>query len=547
VKVLGFSIAHDSSVCVYENGKIVLFLKEERFSKNKRDKIPFISLQKALYEHNDVDAVVLCAVQEEKEIFDIYSRFIKKYIKNENCLFFNLTGSHHLQHASLAFYNSGFKNAAVIIVDRNGSKILDSARESETIFFAQYPNKIEEYYKNFWVYDDTGHEKIKKIYKDTGIETDARSMHGIVKVYESATTMIGEHALENGKTMGLSAYGNKKRKFPDFFVNKTNIVNNFYFAHKDISSEYQSVYIDFENIESRYFSEKTHANYSDLAWQVQKQTQEAVAFLVEKTIHKYHTKNIVLSGGYALNVVANQYLINKFPDLNFYFEPIADDSGNSIGGAMLVYRSLTQDENIYPIKDTFFHGYKYDLPKIDGSLALYSDVAKLLYSNKSVGVYDGFAEAGPRALGHRSILFNAMNPDAKNIVNKIKNREWYRPFAAMVLEEDAHKYFDMKKIKKSEYMTISFDVLPEAINLIPGVVHVDGSCRIQTVSESNKEMFELLKEFKKISGHGILLNTSLNLAGDPLAETPEDALNILEKSSLDFVWFPEISKIVEKS
>jgi carbamoyltransferase len=156
------------------------------------------------------------------------------------------------------------------------------------------------------------------------------------------------------------------------------------------------------------------------------------------------------------------------------------------------------------------------------------------------------AEAGPRALGNRSILFDARDKNAKDKVNSIKKREWYRPFAGMVLEEDANKFFDMGHIIKSQHMTVSFPVKDSALEVIPGVVHVDNTCRIQTIDKTNINIFELLNEFKKITGVGIILNTSFNLAGYPLVETPQNALDTLMSSSLDYVWFPEISKIVSR-
>lgn len=130
-------------------------------------------------------------------------------------------------------------------------------------------------------------------------------------------------------------------------------------------------------------------------------------------------------------------------------------------------------------------------------------------------------------------------------MNKIKKREWYRPFAAVVLEEDANLYFDMGRIKSNPFMTICFPVNPEYIKIIPGITHVDNTCRIQTISEEHTYMYELLQEFKKLSGHGILLNTSFNLAGEPLVETPEDALNTLNNSCLDYLWFEETNQLIK--
>jgi len=164
----------------------------------------------------------------------------------------------------------------------------------------------------------------------------------------------------------------------------------------------------------------------------------------------------------------------------------------------------------------------------------------LLCQNKSVAVFYGQAEAGERALGNRSILFNALNPDAREIVNTIKKREWYRPFAAMVLEEDAHLYFE--NACPSRFMTVSF---PVKSDIIPGVTHVDGTCRVQTVASGH--MYDILKEYKKVTGHGILLNTSFNLAGQPLVDTADEALKTLNESTLDYLWFYETKQLFKST
>jgi carbamoyltransferase len=550
MKILGISIAHDAGVCLYEDGKVVSFFKEERISRIKRDRLPMLALNEILNtDIGQIDVVVFCPVV-SNETFAINSatRILEKRGQDLSKIeFVNLEHEHHLQHASLAFYNSGYKDANVIVVDRNGSDWFDGARESETIFKASYFHGFDAIYKNFWLYQNYAQGRLNQWSNESGVEVDAQSLFGIVKVYESATTLIGENILENGKTMGLSAYGDKDKIFPNFFVEGTNVPNDFYLSHIDDSSgNYQSVYRGYEDMIGG-FSKDNYQDYADLSWQVQKQTQEALRFLVEKSLNSNPTKNVVITGGYGLNVVANQYLLKMFPDLNFYFEPMADDSGNSIGGAMLVYRQKTGDTFINPLKNLFFHGKSHDLSGISGDDCSVSEVVELILDNKYVAVFNELAESGPRSLGNRSILFNAMNPNAKRLVNLIKKREWYRPFALSVLESDAPNYFDMQGLKSSKFMTVSFDAKEETKSLFPGVVHVDGSCRIQTVSEEDGVLFQILLQIKKLSGHGVVLNTSFNLAGQPLVDSLEDALQVLDNSKLSAVFFPEVSKIVKGS
>ena len=545
MRVLGVSTAHDSSVCLYEDGKLISYWKEERLSRIKKDSNPLKATQEALKGISHIDMVAYC----DPSISDYvhtYVKFLKKYVEVYDVIDFS--GDHHLQHASLGFYNSGFEEAAVVVIDRNGSDFSKTARESETIFHASYPHAIKPIYKSFWLYNNEAHihaRDYKKKYPQ--LEVDVRSMYGIVKVYETATSLIEQHILENGKAMGLSSYGNKDTEFPDLFINGTNIPNDYYFGHELNDGEnLEAVYLHLTDLKNKSFTKHNVSIYADYAWQVQKQTQDAACYLIEKAISRTGCKNIVVTGGYGLNVVANSYYIQKFPDVNFYFEPLADDSGNSIGGAMMAYRMISKDTNVYPIENTFYHGRKYDLSDITGDECSVEDIVNKIIDGNSIAVYKGLAEAGPRSLGNRSILFDARDHNAVPIVNKIKKREWYRPFAAMLLKEDVNLYFDNVDLSNSKFMTVSVQATDRAKKEIPGVIHVDGSCRIQTVDESDGIIFELLKTLKAVTGIGVLLNTSFNLAGEPLVETPNDALNTLNASALNYIWFADKGILVGK-
>jgi carbamoyltransferase len=542
-EIFGISFNHDSSFCAFENGKVKYFSKEERFSKKKRDTHPVLSM--LAYNTNDTDvALAFSSPTYRKGVAESYIDLVRKKHNVKN--FVEYSDQHHLIHANLAFYNSGFSEALVFVIDRNGSVYFDSCRESETVFVASYPNNFKPIYKNFWIEKNSAHEELLRFQRENpDCDVNGRSMFSIVKVYESATSLIKQHPLENGKTMGLSAYGDKDIVYPNLFIDKIT-PNDYYFAHDQIKDMKASVNRELNHLAIDSVPKNEYQIYANYAWQVQKQTQEAVAELINRYVEKTGIKNVCVTGGYGLNVVANYYYITQFPDVNFFFEPLADDSGNSIGAAMKLYRDQTLDSNIYPLEHTFFSGIRYDLRGIQGSKTTVQEVADLLSNGKSVAIYNGLSEAGPRALGNRSILFDPRDPDAKEKINKIKKREWYRPFAAMSLEKDAQIYFDMGKIEKSEFMTISFPVNEKAKKHIPGVVHIDGTCRIQTVNKNNREIFNLLNEFKNLTGVGILLNTSFNLAGKPLVETPEDAFYTFKNSNLDYVWFPEISKIVSR-
>ena len=207
---------------------------------------------------------------------------------------------------------------------------------------------------------------------------------------------------------------------------------------------------------------------------------------------------------------------------------------------------------------SIYLGPKYSTKQIDKSIKSYNNmfnvydikpenVAKLISENNIVTIFQGRSEAGPRALGNRSILYNPTDPNGKDFVNKVKNREWFRPFAGTVLKEKAHEYFDMAGLEESPFMMYAMDVWPDKQEIIKAITHVDGTCRIQTVTEEqNPHYYKLIQEFEKITGVPILFNTSFNLAGDPLVETIEDALETMLKSEMKYMYVPELGYLLEK-
>jgi carbamoyltransferase len=549
MRILAFNIAHDSSVCSINNGIIEFFCKEERLSKVKRDMHPFKSLD--LYnslQFGKIDHVLYHNPHDNHTNFQtVYQHYIRKTFNAPLENFSNL--SHHLCHASLAFYNSGFSECLTVVIDRNGSIFfqdsIPAATESESIYHCRYPSNITPLYKSFSIESThTGNkeelqQQIASQY--VGSSIGLHDKLGIVKVYEAATTLIDQHPLENGKTMGLSAYG-ENITYDSLFVNGSPISNYFSF----VDNKHMKKVVCFNGLSDRSTSNITVDNYklyADKAKQVQLETQQTVLDLIKKSVELTGIKNVCVVGGYGLNVVANNFYINNLPDINFYFEPLADDTGIAIGAAMIKYRTETKDTTVRPITDTFYQYYDQSETMTQGAEASITDLVDILLSQKSLAIVDGAPEAGPRALGHRSILFDPRNPNCKDIVNKIKKREWYRPFAGVILKDKVHDFFVTHNINDYPFMTVSLAATENAENLVPGIIHKDGTCRIQTVSSGF--IFDLLTEFYKKTNCPMLLNTSLNLAGDPLAQTKQDAVDILKNSELDYVYFVQDCKLLE--
>lgn len=537
MRVIGVSPAHDSSVAVIKDGVVEAYFKEERLTRKKRDKFPVKSLLAAL-NVGKPDAVVFCSPSYKDESVAYLQQIIEKYVQ---CDIVSYADRHHLCHASLAFYNSGFDTALTFVIDRNGSIYNDCMREAESVFECSYPSTFSPLYKNYWLYN-IGADADEYTFNRVHPEFNGDRLMSIVKVYESATSLIGQPPLENGKVMGLSAYGNKQA-FKNLFEDDKP-VDTLFIQGRFVEPNNTTVVMR-EHLDklTREVSKDNYQFYADYAYQVQHQTQEVVLNLVRKYVDQTGISKVCITGGYGLNVVANEHLIKNLPHVEFYFEPLADDSGNSIGAALHYYRATKQDTSIHPIKTTFFHGDKECLAKI-GTACDVDDIVQLLIDQKVVAVFNGLAEAGPRALGNRSILFDARNKDAKDIINKTKKREWYRPFAGMILANEFGNYFNTHGIKSSEYMTVSYQCTrPEEI---PGVCHVDNSCRIQTVDSSIPHIHSLLTKFNERTSCPVLLNTSFNMAGEALVETQKDAINTFNNSDIDALWFPEIGRVIMK-
>ena len=289
----------------------------------------------------------------------------------------------------------------------------------------------------------------------------------------------------------------------------------------------------------------------DLAYKIQEETSDKMVELIRKAHELTGEKNIVVCGGYGLNCVANYKYLREFPDLNIYCEPISHDGGTSIGGAKYVHNKLeettkpSKQESVYYGPQYDPTGYEADLEGLEVTDTSYDDVAKLLRERNIVTIYQGRSEGGPRALGNRSILFDPTIQDGKDYVNAVKHREWFRPFACSIKAENVHEWFDLAGREETPHMMYAVECLEGVEKIIPSVIHVDNTCRIQTVTqEQNEHYYNLISAFEKLSEVPILFNTSFNLGGDPLVETIEDAIDTLKNSDIEWMYLPEIQKLV---
>jgi carbamoyltransferase len=301
-------------------------------------------------------------------------------------------------------------------------------------------------------------------------------------------------------------------------------------------------------------NENNNKSLNNLAFLTQKKFEIGYKNLIKKHLNNDFSKNLILTGGTALNVVNNFKIKNFFKNNNLFVEPLCGDEGNSIAGCQFLLKQVLNPNIKFKKLEHLFIGNEYDYKincdnkKIILKEIKLNEIINLLVNGEIIALFQGKAEAGPRALGNRSLLLDPRIKNGKDIMNKIKKRESFRPFACSVLKEEVQKWFDVKKLEESPFMMYAVNAVNKYKEKIKSIVHIDNTCRIQTITENyNKILYQILKEFYKKTKVPMLMNTSFNLANDPLVETPEDAIQMLEKSELKYVYFADKNLLVYKN
>lgn len=550
---------HNASTTLLKDGKVIFYLEEERLSRHKYDGSPLLGLQKVFEYVDHIDHLVVCHTHRAGPILDwsgedMYQGWVRKLAKKKfefETHFIDV--AHHQLHAACGFYNSGFESAACVIADGAGSflsfeGINDVCYEFETIFKVSYPSEFETVYKHVGTKEAIGYNQPEKNMYLT-------EYPGLTKMYEAVTQYCGFPAIEAGKLMGLAPYGKSNENLPKFFRdgwgNRDLIIPTYPNAAQINVNRYQILSDDVKTHDPENPGQYTEIQ-KDLAYAVQEQTSDRMVELIRKAHELTGEKNIVICGGYGLNCVANYKYWKEFPDLNIYCEPISHDGGTSIGAAKMVHYQLSGD--ISPQKqELVYYGPQYDpetyadyLNGLESFDTSYDEVAQIIRDGNIVTIFQGRSEGGPRALGNRSILFDPTVKDGKDIVNYVKHREWFRPFACSILKEKVNDWFDLAGREESPHMMYAVKCKEGISEKIPSVIHVDDTCRIQTVTqEQNEHYYNLISAFEKLSEVPILFNTSFNLGGDPLVETIEDAISTLENSEIEYLYLPEIQKLIK--
>jgi carbamoyltransferase len=583
--ILGISRGHNAGVCLLKDGEIVFAIEEERLSRSKYDGGPYASMVKVLEYTDKIDFLVISHTQSLEETAgrvdftgdDVYTGLARKLglisrkeDPRNHPQVVDLSHLHHKIHAAAAFYRSGFDDAVAVVVDGAGSSIDGNFKneplklwEVESVFDCAYPSMLKTVYKHYGCRSPIpahfNPEDSSERFGEPGTHATLVSGHaGITKTYEAVTEYCGFSAIEAGKTMGLFPYGKPNENIPELFKKMSGISlsdRNFIVPTYPNSAVINAGLVE-ELQDSDAEDVTTLQNRRDLAYACQTQTQQQVLDLIIKASELTGRKKVALSGGYALNCVANYFYLTELNKhgIELYVEPVSNDGGTAIGVALLFYHGTEGSSKKHPREiylGPVIHYTEQEIQELadkyeaEITTASKEDVVDLMTSKNIVAMFQGRSENGPRALGNRSLMFDPTFVDGKDFVNEIKHREYFRPFAGSILEEDVHEWFDLRGMSSSPHMMYAVNCQPGVEHKIPAIIHVDGTCRIQTVNrEENQHYYDVIKAFKEKTGVPIIFNTSFNLGGEPLVETLDDALWTLSKTGIDYLYLPEYNKLI---
>jgi len=480
MNILGISAGfHDAAATVIDSsGKILYAGHAERYSRIKNDANIHIDMIGELGQWN-IDHIAYYETPWKKQLRQLYSgqgiEWSKlttgQILKQQLHGFFNnlptSTHSHHRSHAAAGFQTSPFDRATVVVIDAVGEW------DTASIWGAEYDSQGRVRYRRLW----------RQGYP-----------HSVGLFYSAVTARIGLHPLdEEYITMGMAAYGSSR-------FSKQIIAGELVDSVADVRFK-RNLHI---GLEPTMFT--GHSN-QDIAAGTQAVAEELIYSIMRRARDFKWSTNLVYQGGVALNCLANRNLGEYFE--NIWIMPNPGDAGSSLGAAALAYGG--------PIK--FDHAFLGT--KISGLYPVDAVIRSLL-GDKITGVASGRAEFGPRALGNRSLLADPRGPDIKDRVNEIKRRQQFRPFAPVILEEYADEYFDIPSgFCDTRYMQVVGR--SRHPGLFPAITHVDGTSRIQTVPQDGSGIRRLLEVWYARTGCPMLLNTSLNIRGEPMVNNRADA------------------------
>jgi carbamoyltransferase len=540
MKIAGVWSGHDCSYCIMENGKPVVHDEYERFIREKEppgDAIDF--LMKNYDKFDEIDHLATCYPVSKMTHYDeSYQKMVEIIKKNGGKI--HVVG-HHQAHAANAYFSSNLDDALILTVDGGG--VEHNNMTTACTVWKGSGNKIE----NLAIFP-------MRTINFGGIWTrTTRYVFGLQSGWP-----YGHQA---GSVMAMAAMGNPERFHEDFLRMLT--VDNQMASHKP-ANQPKGPRVEGEDPEHPYLykytkiAENSEQDKFDLAAGLQSATEVLFRQLLQSILSKIDLKNLCISGGVSLNSVMMGKIKEWFPHLeNVYIPPTPHDGGLTLGAAQLVWHQVLDNERIdWSDNFTPYLGKSYSSEEIESAVNEVDDkvsirdsnddeIVDLLSDGNIVAVFGGGSESGRRALGNRSILADPRDPEMKDKINeKVKHRQWYRPFAPSIIEEESENWFENSQ--SSPYMGFVLKFKEEAKEKVPAVVHFDGSARLQTVSKNDNPWYHnFLSSWNKKSGVPILLNTSFN-DREPICENPGHALGCYLRTNIDYLYFYDAGKLVSK-
>jgi carbamoyltransferase len=554
--ILGLTTLGDSAATLIRDGELVAAAEEERFSRRKHHSgFPFLAVQYCLEEagirladvehvalywkpwvlrHKAWQAVKSAAIsgamfraRADRGVAGVggsylgmlqFPKLLREKFGPSGFRFHYL--DHHLCHVASAFYVSPFERAAVLTLDGTG--------EDTTTMFA----------------------------RASGLDIDVlkriKLPHSLGQFYSAVTNFLGfdMYTGDEWKVMGLAAYG--KPEYYPFLSEKVLSLNGNGDYHVDIQvlDHHLAKHYQFSEAAVRALgpprkpNEPIEERHQNIAASAQKVVEETVLHLLKVLHEQTGEENLCLAGGVAFNSVMNGRLMNESPFQDYYIQPAAGDAGCSLGACYQVWNGILRKPRTFRMEHAYW-GPSFTSEQCAAALrdtglvfetlpdeALLPRLARLIADGAIIGWFQGRMEFGPRALGDRSFLADPRRADMRELLNqKVKLREWFRPLAPSMLEEAGEEIFGCPR--RDPFMVTVFSVAEGQKERIPAVVHVDGTARPQTVSrKTNPRYWQLIKEFEKLTGIPVLLNTSFNVQ-EPIVCRPQDAIRTFQSASFD--------------
>lgn len=551
---------HDSSAALLKDGALVAAAQEERFTRKKHDtsfpinaikycleiqnisiddisyigfyEKPLLKFERVLHQHLEKFPLSYKTfISSLPNWFSEKFKIMKKIRKTLKYMGEVLFVEHHLSHAAGSFFPSPFKKAAILTVDGVGEW-------ATTTYGLGEGNNIT-------------------LMKQINFPSSLGLLYSTITAYLGFSVNNSEY-----KVMGLSPYGDMNRKSNPYY----NLLKEVIDVKEDGSYRMDMCYFKYHYHDGmpskklcnllggpvRKSKSELEPKHKDIAAALQLLTEDVLTKILNHLFKITKCKNLVIAGGVGLNSVYNGKILSKTPFEKIWIQPDPGDGGTSAGVAFYIYNFILNKPRNYVLKKAslgpeysteeikhFLDSNKINYTAFKNDKELLQTTAKLISQENVIGWFQGKMEWGPRALGNRSILSDATNPKMQEVLNlKVKHREKFRPFAPVVCVDDAKKFFecDNPLPLPTDFMLMVYPIKKEWRTKIPSVTHVDGSGRLQTIrKEQNKLYYDLVKEFGKISGIPILVNTSFNIRGEPIVCSPEHAYRCMMGTQIDYL------------